>query len=168
MPRPSASLFRSFTDPSKFRPLPCHQFAPRRAQAMTSQVAVAAAVAGIGVLAYLKFSSAAAPPDAQSDGKSPVVGGANFTTPFGFRTLKLHSTEQLNHNTKRLRFELPDPNQPSGLTLTSALLSLSFPNGGWIPVPRPYTPTNKLGKSEQQLLTYSLFPTRLTRARVPR
>ncbi|KAK4221958.1 hypothetical protein QBC38DRAFT_107766 [Podospora fimiseda] len=150
MLRPTAALLRPLTNASK-------SLSPRRAQVMTTQVAVAAAVAGIGAIAYLKFSSAAQP-DAQSEGKSPAAAGSNFTRPFGFRTLRLLSTEQLNHNTKKLRFELPDPSQPSGLTLTSALLSVSFPNGSWIPVPRPYTPTNKLDEPGFIDLTIKHYP----------
>ncbi|KAK1759208.1 NADH-cytochrome b5 reductase 2 [Echria macrotheca] len=100
---------------------------------MSTQVAVAAAVAGIGVYAlYLRRSSASA-----QTGK-PIFGS------FGFHSLKLHSSELINHNTKKLRFELPDASQPSGLSLSSALLTVSFPNGRWLPVLRPYTPTNDL------------------------
>lgn len=34
---------------------------------------------------------------------------------FGFQTLKLRRSEQVNHDTKRLRFDLPDSNAVSGL-----------------------------------------------------
>lgn len=102
---------------------------------MSTQVAVAAAIAGIGVYAlYLRRNSA------QDKSGKPVFSS------FGFRSLRLHSTELINHNTKKLRFELPDASQPSGLSLTSALLTVSFPNGGWLPVLRPYTPVNELGR----------------------
>ena len=98
---------------------------------MGTQVAIAAAVAGIGAYAwYLRSNST--PSD------KPVFSS------FGFRTLRLDSTELINHNTKKLRFELPDASKPSGLSLTSALLTVSFPNGRWIPVLRPYTPVNDL------------------------
>ncbi|KAL4877998.1 hypothetical protein BJY04DRAFT_196871 [Aspergillus karnatakaensis] len=62
-----------------------------------------------------------------------------------FKSLKLHSAEQVNHNTKRLRFELPGGEDSiSGLGLTSALLTFSKPEGSWTPVVRPYTPVSKL------------------------
>ncbi|KAK3358290.1 ferredoxin reductase-like protein [Lasiosphaeria ovina] len=70
-----------------------------------TQVAVAAAVAGVGAYAlYLR----------------------NLAS-FGFHSLRLHSTELVSHNVKRLRFELPNSTQPSGLSLTSALLTISIP-----------------------------------------
>ena len=101
---------------------------------MSTQVAVAADVAGIGPYAlYMRKNSA------------PTMGKPIFGS-FGFHSLKLHSSEMINHNTKKLRFELPDASQPSGLALSSALLTVSFPNGRWLPVLRPYTPTNDLGR----------------------
>ncbi|KAL4803412.1 hypothetical protein BDV18DRAFT_40721 [Aspergillus unguis] len=61
-----------------------------------------------------------------------------------FKSLKLHSSENVNHNTKKLRFELPGgANAVSGLSLTSALLTFSKPDGCWLPVIRPYTPISK-------------------------
>ncbi|KAL6235359.1 hypothetical protein BDW75DRAFT_144198 [Aspergillus navahoensis] len=62
-----------------------------------------------------------------------------------FKYLRLHSAESVNHNTKRLRFELPGGESSiSGLGLTSALLTFSKPEGSWLPVVRPYTPVSKL------------------------
>jgi cytochrome-b5 reductase len=99
----------------------------------TTQAAIATAVAGIGIYAlYLRKSS-------------PSTGKPVFASK-GFKSLKLHSTELINHNTKKLRFELPDASQASGLALASALLTVSFPGGGWIPTLRPYTPTNDLAE----------------------
>jgi cytochrome-b5 reductase len=106
---------------------------------MSAPVAIAAAVAGIG--AYALYSRRASSDAAV---KEPFAS-------FGFHNLCLQSSELVNHNTKRLRFELPDPNVKSGLTLASAVLTISFPNGGWIPCIRPYTPTNDLS-------TLSPFP----------
>ncbi|GIJ90421.1 hypothetical protein Asppvi_009375 [Aspergillus pseudoviridinutans] len=64
-----------------------------------------------------------------------------------FMYLQLHSSENVNHNTKRLCFELPGgENAQSGLDLTSALLTFSKPAGSWLPVVRPYTPVSKLDK----------------------
>ncbi|KAL4785452.1 hypothetical protein BJX76DRAFT_324675 [Aspergillus varians] len=62
-----------------------------------------------------------------------------------FKYLRLQSEENVNHNTKRLRFELPGgENSQSGLRLTSALLTFSKPAGSWLPAVRPYTPVSKL------------------------
>ncbi|KAL4793675.1 hypothetical protein BDV19DRAFT_366056 [Aspergillus venezuelensis] len=62
-----------------------------------------------------------------------------------FKYLTLHSEENVNHNTKKLRFELPGgEGAVSGLGLTSALLTFSKPEGSWTPVARPYTPVSKL------------------------
>lgn len=99
---------------------------------MGSPVAIAAAAVGIGAFAWYLRSGA--------DSNKPIFSS------FGFHTLRLHSTELVNHNVKKLRFELPDASKPSGLPLTSALLTISFPNGGWLPVLRPYTPTNDLNE----------------------
>jgi cytochrome-b5 reductase len=101
---------------------------------MSTQVAVIAAVAGIGAYALYLRQTRPSPTD------RPVFGS------FGFHTLKVHSTELVNHNTKRVRFELPNPKLPTGLGLTSALLTVSRPNGRLLPVLRPYTPVNDLGR----------------------
>ncbi|KAL4933275.1 cytochrome b5 reductase family protein [Aspergillus undulatus] len=62
-----------------------------------------------------------------------------------FKYLKLHSEESVNHNTKKLRFELPGgEGAVSGLSLTCALLTFSKPDGSWTPVVRPYTPVSKI------------------------
>ncbi|KAI9731145.1 MAG: hypothetical protein M1834_005338 [Cirrosporium novae-zelandiae] len=64
-----------------------------------------------------------------------------------FKDLKLQSVEQVNHNTKRLRFQLPEEDAISGLPLASAVLSKHTPKGKWLPVIRPYTP---ISKSDEQ------------------
>jgi cytochrome-b5 reductase len=97
-------------------------------------LAAGAAVAGLGVYAFYL----------RNDNSNPDMA---LFSGFGFRTLKLESTELVNHNTKKLRFELPDRSQPSGLSLTSSLLSVAIPEGRWFPVFRPYTPVNDLSES---------------------
>ncbi|KAJ5907828.1 Riboflavin synthase-like beta-barrel [Penicillium taxi] len=67
--------------------------------------------------------------------------------PFGphFTSLRLRSSEAVSPDTKRLVFEFPDENAKSGLTLTLAtLVTLSRPEGLWLPVLRPYTPISPL------------------------
>jgi cytochrome-b5 reductase len=99
-------------------------------------VAAAAAVAGVGVYSlYLRRTA----------NNAETAGSKGTFSSFGFTSLRLQSAEMMNHNTRRLRFELPDPNATSGLSLTSATLTISFPNGRWLPVLRPYTPVSELG-----------------------
>jgi cytochrome-b5 reductase len=58
----------------------------------------------------------------------------------GFVSLKLSDVELVNHNTKRLRFELPEPDQVSGLHVASAILTkYKGPNDEKATL-RPYTP----------------------------
>lgn len=74
--------------------------------------------------------------------QAEALGGTPTFSRFGFHTLKLASSEDVNHNVKRLRFDLGDPNTANGLVLTSALLAITFPAGCWLPVLRPYTPVD--------------------------
>lgn len=64
----------------------------------------------------------------------------------GFLSLKLAEVEIVNHNTKRFRFELPEPDQVSGLHVASALLTKFKGPGMEKAVLRPYTPTSDEGK----------------------
>ncbi|EHA49854.1 NADH-cytochrome b5 reductase 2 [Pyricularia oryzae 70-15] len=58
----------------------------------------------------------------------------------GFVSLQLDDVEVVNHNTKRLRFKLPEDDMVSGLHVASALLTKFKPEGAEKPVLRPYTP----------------------------
>lgn len=74
----------------------------------------------------------------------------------GFRTLKLAAVDEVNHDSKRFRFALPDGDESvSGIKLTSALLSMSWPVGRWTPVFRPYTPVSDLSKPGFRAFTLS-------------
>jgi len=101
---------------------------------MSIPALLAAAAVAVGSYAVYSFRKAEA-----SAGQPPFAS-------FGFRRLKLARAQMVNHDVKRLRFDLGDPTLKSGLSLTSALLAISFPGGGWIPVLRPYTPVNDLGE----------------------
>jgi cytochrome-b5 reductase len=74
-------------------------------------------------------------------------------------SLPLESSEIVNHNTRLLRFKLPNETDISGLPLTcesrfqdhhqhplttriAAVLTASWPKGHWLPVARPYTPVS--------------------------
>ncbi|KAL8749355.1 MAG: hypothetical protein Q9199_007736 [Rusavskia elegans] len=60
----------------------------------------------------------------------------------GWVDLKLESVEELNHNTKKFRFALPDKDDVSGLEIASALLAKYKGPEMDKPVIRPYTPTS--------------------------
>ena len=60
----------------------------------------------------------------------------------GFIDLKLESVEELNHNTKKFRFALPNSDDVSGLTIASALLTKYKGPEMEKPVIRPYTPVS--------------------------
>ncbi|TDZ32158.1 NADH-cytochrome b5 reductase 2 [Colletotrichum spinosum] len=81
-------------------------------------------------------------------GTANADSGAATTKVFGagpaFVSLPLESAEMVNHNTKRLRFKLPQRDAVSGLSLTSSVLTMAWPEGRWLPVARPYTPIQPL------------------------
>lgn len=76
-----------------------------------SRTALVSACAAAGIGAYYGMRSA----HAESDEPPTVFGGLGLTT------LRLKDVQQVNHNTKRLAFEFPDPQAQSGLTLTCML-----------------------------------------------
>ncbi|KZF25347.1 oxidoreductase NAD-binding domain-containing protein [Xylona heveae TC161] len=76
----------------------------------------------------------------------------------GFLTLRLESSQQVNDNTKRLRFQLPDPNSNAGLGLTSFILTFHKPANGWLPVIRPYTPINNFAEPGYIELLVKKYP----------
>ncbi|KAI1761146.1 NADH-cytochrome b5 reductase [Hypoxylon sp. FL1150] len=107
-------------------------FTPRLTRGVTG-----VAVAGVGIGLYYMYAGNVVRAD--SGVPKPAFGSGP-----AFLSLQLESTESVNHNTKRLRFRLPDADSVSGLPLTSALLTFSWPNGRITPVLRPYTPINDL------------------------
>ncbi|KAL7908679.1 ferredoxin reductase-like protein [Trichoderma velutinum] len=69
--------------------------------------------------------------------KAAFTGGEQ-----GWLSLKLSEVEDVNHNTKRLRFELPEKDQVSGLNIASAVLTkFKAPNAEKATL-RPYTPVS--------------------------
>lgn len=64
----------------------------------------------------------------------------------GFLSLKLEEVETVNHNTKLLRFKLPEDDMVSGLHIASAVYARFQPEGAEKPVLRPYTPTSNEGE----------------------
>ncbi|KAI0553978.1 oxidoreductase NAD-binding domain-containing protein [Xylaria curta] len=94
------------------------------------------ALAGIGIGVYSRYLTSVAHADSGAPPKAFGSGPA-------FLSLQLQSTEVVNHNTKRLRFALPTNEHVSGLALTSALLTYSWPKGCILPCVRPYTPITR-------------------------
>lgn len=78
-----------------------------------------------------------------SSGSSKAFTGGDQ----GFISLKLDSVENINHNTKKFRFELPESEQVSGLTVASALITKYKGPEMEKPAIRPYTPVNDECKS---------------------
>lgn len=99
-----------------------------------------AALAGAG---YYYF--AGTPAVQQAEAKVKQATGAAPKPAFtggdqGFVSLKLADVENVNHNTKRFRFELPEGDMVSGLHIASAILTkYKGPNDEKATL-RPYTP----------------------------
>lgn len=97
-----------------------------------------------------------------------------FTRGPAFISLPLESSEQVNHNTKLLRFKLPNETDVSGLSLTcaylltcsafrtdnrtAAVLTASWPKGSWTPVARPYTPVSSSDEPGKLELLVKQYP----------
>ncbi|PYH96204.1 ferredoxin reductase-like protein [Aspergillus ellipticus CBS 707.79] len=113
------------------------------------KVAGVAGVAGLGVYTARQFSTVFAE---SQNGSKPAFGG------WGFTTLRVQSVKTVNHDTKRLVLEFPDPGSRSGLALTSALLTITHPEGAWMPTLRPYTPISDLDEPGQLELMVKKYP----------
>lgn len=75
------------------------------------------------------------------------------------KQLKVASVEQVNHDTKRIVFELPGgKKEVSGVTPGAAILTQHTPVGGWFPVFRPYTPIHDLDKPGVLELLVKKYP----------
>ncbi|KAG7401835.1 NADH-cytochrome b5 reductase [Phytophthora boehmeriae] len=84
-----------------------------------------------GMAAFASFSSSPAMCEEQ-----PKVA----LSPKEFRSFTVRKVEDVNHNTKRVTFDLPSPEHEMGITTPSCLLARAKVNGKT--VVRPYTPTN--------------------------
>ncbi|KAI0483496.1 oxidoreductase NAD-binding domain-containing protein [Xylaria cf. heliscus] len=109
------------------------------------------ALAGIGIGVYSRYLTSVAHADSGAPLKAFGSGPA-------FLSLKLQSSEVVNHNTKRLRFALPTDEHISGLALTSALLTYSWPKGSILPCVRPYTPVTRSDEAGVLELMVKKYP----------
>lgn len=102
-------------------------------------LAAGAAAAGAGYYYYYYSTSASsrASPSAAAPAKPAFTGGDQ-----GFVSLKLAEVESVNHNTKRFRFELPEPDMVSGLPVASAVLTKYKGPADEKATLRPYTPVS--------------------------
>ncbi|KAK6836757.1 hypothetical protein PG989_006810 [Apiospora arundinis] len=91
------------------------------------------AAAGIGLTLLSRNLTSEASADTGAPRKI-FPGGPAFVS------LPLESSELVNHNTKRLRFKLPEPDAVTGLPLEASLLTFAWPKGSWRPDGKPYTP----------------------------
>lgn len=72
--------------------------------------------------------------------KKALTGGDQ-----GFVSLKLEAVENVNHNTKKLRFKLPEDDMVSGLDVASAVLTKYKGPDDEKATLRPYTPISDEG-----------------------
>ncbi|CAK7221689.1 NADH-cytochrome b5 reductase [Sporothrix curviconia] len=112
---------------------------------------LAGAALAIGAGSYYAFSSSAVPKAAKeaeakvSEAASAVKAAAKEAFSGGdqdFVPLTVESVDTLNHNTKLVRFKLPEADQTSGMHAASALLTRFKPEGAEKNIIRPYTPVS--------------------------
>ncbi|KAG0647644.1 cytochrome b reductase [Hyphodiscus hymeniophilus] len=114
----------------------------------------AGAITAIGMSVWVTKSCLVRDVHAESPSQQPpkVFSG------FGGQSLRLESSNLVNHNTKRLRFEFPNSEAQSGLTLTSSVLTIAWPQGRWFPVLRPYTPISSIDEPGSLELLVKRYP----------
>ncbi|KAI9171792.1 NADH-cytochrome b5 reductase [Paramyrothecium foliicola] len=104
--------------------------------------ALAAGAAGLAGAGYWFFSGTPAAQKVEAEVKKvatpakPALTGGDQ----GWVSLKLAEVELVNHNTKRFRFELPEPDMVSGLQVASAILTKYKGPEDQKATLRPYTP----------------------------
>jgi cytochrome-b5 reductase len=119
---------------------------------------VGAGVLGGGYYAMNRTSFAEQPASKEEEGnvagktsssnKKTFTGGDQ-----GFVSLVLEESEIVNHNTRKLRFKLPEEDMTSGLGVASALITKYKGPEMEKPVIRPYTPVSDEGMSYSLILT---------------
>ncbi|KAF2236040.1 NADH-cytochrome b5 reductase [Viridothelium virens] len=108
--------------------------------------AIGASAVGLGYY-FLSGTSKSEAPASKEERKQPPVEIKEPKAAFkggdqGFISLKLDNVENINHNTKKFRFSLPEEDDVSGLKIASALITKYKGPEMEKPVIRPYTPTS--------------------------
>lgn len=138
--------------PQHFR---CYATGPEKKGGSNNTLLYAAGAAvALGGAGYYFLAGTPAAKKAEAEVQEAVLGGAAAAAAAkkaftggeqGFISLKLEDVETVNHNTKRLRFKLPEDDMVSGLEVASALLTKFKPTEADKPVIRPYTPISDEG-----------------------
>ncbi|KAE9976888.1 hypothetical protein EG328_002348 [Venturia inaequalis] len=113
--------------------------------------AAGAAILGVGGYYTLYRDAGHAPSASEAKESIKSVVGAEPKKAFtggdqGFISLKLESVENINSNTKKFRFALPEEDAVSGLKVASALLTKYQGPEMEKPAVRPYTPVSDEGE----------------------
>ncbi|KAK7967524.1 uncharacterized protein PG986_001801 [Apiospora aurea] len=126
-------------------------YATEPAKGGSNPLLYAAGAAAVGGAAYY-FTATPSGKSAAHKAEKEVKSVANATPKVaftggdqGFVSLVLEDSEVINHNTKKLRFKLPEDDMVSGLHIASAILTKFKNEGMEKPVLRPYTPTSDEG-----------------------
>ncbi|KAF2801561.1 ferredoxin reductase-like protein [Mytilinidion resinicola] len=112
---------------------------PKGGSSTVRNLGLVAAAAAVGGAYYL--NSAKSPTPAATESKPAGQPKPAFTGgDQGFLSLALEKVEEINHNTKKLRFKLPEEDMTSGLHVASAVITKYKGPEMEKPVIRPYTP----------------------------
>ncbi|KAK8101322.1 NADH-cytochrome b5 reductase [Apiospora kogelbergensis] len=140
------SAFRA-AQPLK-RNLLSRSYATEPAKGGVNPLIYVAGAAGVGGAAYY-FTATPSGKSAAKKAEKEVKNVASHPPKVAFTggeqgwvSLVLEDSEIINHNTKKLRFKLPEDDMVSGLHIASAILTKFKNEGMEKPVLRPYTPTS--------------------------
>ncbi|KAK7515843.1 NADH-cytochrome b5 reductase-like protein [Phyllosticta citriasiana] len=105
-----------------------------------TKVAATSAAASAGLFAYNQYHTRTVYAESTATATTMAESPKTFASGFKFTTLRLHSSEDISADLKKLRFELPEPEARSGMKLTSSLATVIRKPGGILPIFREYTP----------------------------
>ncbi|CAK7201343.1 NADH-cytochrome b5 reductase [Sporothrix eucalyptigena] len=146
--RAATRTFQAASGPLK---MSSRQYATTPSGGTNNTAILAGAALAIGAGSYYAFtSSAGTTPAKKAEAKvGEVVDAAKAAAKEaftggeqGFVPLTVESVKTLNHNTKLVRFKLPEEDQVSGMHTASALLTKFKPEGAEKAIIRPYTPVS--------------------------
>lgn len=114
---------------------------PNAPKSGSNAIAYLLGAAGIGGGVYYYYGGTPAGKNvAAATAKKALTGGEQ-----GWVPLKLEAVDEVNHNTKKFRFKLPEDNMVSGLEIASAILTKHKAEDAEKPTIRPYTPISDEG-----------------------